>query len=626
MGSGTFEPQQVPAGTKPVTFITSAAIVRQLDIKSSSVVFDGFNIDAGFAKMPALGISGSNVTFKNGRVGNVTDEKGALVNGANITFDNVVFHDVRVTDSAVHNECIYAIVVPGFTVRNSTFTECATMDLFFTFGHWWTPTPAPYGNVTIENNVFAHSTNIEAGSWHYFSLYVGDTGSDGGTLQNWVVRNNTFEIPANISRTSGTGSRWTNNLGSWSCVSGVTYRGNVGSKCGSSDKAVSPASSTKTTPAAFAWVNPAVYDFRLKAGSPAINAGVADDAPARDRDGKLRDATPDAGAYEFGTTSTPTPTPTPTPTTTPSPTPTPTPTSTPTPTPTATPVPPAPTPTPTPVPPTPTATPTPVPPAPTATPTPAPPAPTPTPTPAPSQKLVGAWSFNETSGTTAKDTSGQGNTGTVSGATRVTAGKFGGALSFDGVNDTVNIPDSASLDLTTGMTLEAWVKPTSTAGYRSVVFKENAAAGHQTYSLYSSNGSARPVAEVAVGPKYTSALSSQSAEAGAWTHVAATFDGTQLRVYRNGVEVATKALSGSLVKSNDPLRIGGNKIWDEWFKGTIDEVRVWAGARTRAEIAADMAAPISDTVQAGAASKSSKSSKAKAKSKAKTKAKKTKLK
>ena len=51
-------------------------------------------------------------------------------------------------------ECVYAIVVPGFTVRNSTFHNCAVMDLFFTYGDWWNPLPPTYGNVTIEGNSF----------------------------------------------------------------------------------------------------------------------------------------------------------------------------------------------------------------------------------------------------------------------------------------------------------------------------------------------------------------------------------------------------------------------------------------------------------------------------------------
>ena len=74
--------------------------------------------------------------------------------------------------------------------------------------------------------------------------------------------------------------------------------------------------------------------------------------------------------------------------------------------------------------------------------------------------LVGAWGFDEGTGTTVADASPAGNSGTISGATRTAFGRFGGALSFDGVNDMVTIPDANSLDLTTGMTLSAWVNPT----------------------------------------------------------------------------------------------------------------------------------------------------------------------
>ena len=102
--------------------------------------------------------------------------------------------------------------------------------------------------------------------------------------------------------------------------------------------------------------------------------------------------------------------------------------------------------------------------------------------------LVGAWSFNAGSGTTAADSSGFGNTGTLNGATWTPSGQSGPALFFDGVNDRVDIPDSASLGLTTGMTLEAWVRPTTTTGWRSVLVKER--PGGRVYSLYSSDGAA----------------------------------------------------------------------------------------------------------------------------------------
>src|SRR5262245_28160867 len=74
--------------------------------------------------------------------------------------------------------------------------------------------------------------------------------------------------------------------------------------------------------------------------------------------------------------------------------------------------------------------------------------------------LVAAYSFNEGTGTTVADSSGTGNNGTLSNTTWTPSGKFGHALVFNG-NSLVNIPDSPSLRLTNGMTLEAWVNPST---------------------------------------------------------------------------------------------------------------------------------------------------------------------
>jgi hypothetical protein len=99
--------------------------------------------------------------------------------------------------------------------------------------------------------------------------------------------------------------------------------------------------------------------------------------------------------------------------------------------------------------------------------------------------LVAAYSCNEGTGTSLSDTSGNGRTGTLSGATWTTQGEFGAALAFDGLNDWVTIPDAPALDLTTGMTLAAWVYPTATSGVRDILIKEGATV--DIYNLYARN-------------------------------------------------------------------------------------------------------------------------------------------
>ena len=99
--------------------------------------------------------------------------------------------------------------------------------------------------------------------------------------------------------------------------------------------------------------------------------------------------------------------------------------------------------------------------------------------------LVLGLGLDEGSGTLLSDRSGSGNTGTISGATWTAQGKFGSALSFDGVNDWVTVADANSLDLTTAMTLEAWVYPTASGGgsWRNVLIKER--TGGEVFNLYS---------------------------------------------------------------------------------------------------------------------------------------------
>jgi glucose/arabinose dehydrogenase/PKD repeat protein len=204
--------------------------------------------------------------------------------------------------------------------------------------------------------------------------------------------------------------------------------------------------------------------------------------------------------------------------------------------------------------------------------------------------LVLAYGFEETSGITANDSSPAKNNGTlVNGPISTASGKFGRALSFDGVNDRVDVPDSNSLDLTTGMTLEAWVKPTTISGWRTAILKERGTTD-LNYALYASNGS-KPRIE-----NYTGVETGTNGLAGlplnAWTHLAATYDGANLRLYVNGALVATKPATGAMPNTANPLRIGGNAIWGEYFSGLIDEVRVYNRALNETEVKADMQAAV----------------------------------
>jgi hypothetical protein len=69
-----------------------------------------------------------------------------------------------------------------------------------------------------------------------------------------------------------------------------------------------------------------------------------------------------------------------------------------------------------------------------------------------------AWGFEEGSGTTTSDGSGQGHSGTLTGGPSWVTSRIGSGLSFDGVDDKVVIPYGAAFDLTTTVTLSTWVK------------------------------------------------------------------------------------------------------------------------------------------------------------------------
>ena len=205
------------------------------------------------------------------------------------------------------------------------------------------------------------------------------------------------------------------------------------------------------------------------------------------------------------------------------------------------------------------------------------------------QGLVAAYSFDEGAGTAVGDTSGSGNAGVVSGATWA-PGRFGQALTFDSAGDWVTVPDAASLDLTTGMTLEAWVNPSLLSLWRSVLMKE--APNYFVYSLYV-NPNASGHAEAVIGGTSAIASGGPILPLDTWSHLASTYDGSTIRLYVNGSQVASASRGGAIGTSTGAFRIGGNSVWpDEFWSGRIDEVRIYNRALSAAEIQTDMATPV----------------------------------
>ena len=204
---------------------------------------------------------------------------------------------------------------------------------------------------------------------------------------------------------------------------------------------------------------------------------------------------------------------------------------------------------------------------------------------------MAAYSFENGSGSTLSDVSGTGNHGTIIGATWTTEGHVGKALSFNGSNNWVRIADAPSLDLTTGMTLEAWVYPTALTGRHIVVLKQQ--LGQLAYALYANTDSGTPSGNVFIDSVNNEAEGILPLPLNTWSHLATTYDGTRLRFYVNGVRVRSLVMSGLIQTFSGSLRIGGNSVWGEYFSGRIDEMRIYNRALTTTEILTDMQTAVS---------------------------------
>lgn len=206
--------------------------------------------------------------------------------------------------------------------------------------------------------------------------------------------------------------------------------------------------------------------------------------------------------------------------------------------------------------------------------------------------LVAAYGFEEATGTTTLDASGNGHTGTLIAASRTDSGRFGRALQLSGSGSWVTIADSAALDAGPELTLEAWVRPTTVSGYRMILDKTTTGQP-SNYYLGLVEGAVEFGFLGSAGWRDHRA-NGLGAAVNAWTHVAAVYSDALngVRIYVNGVEVLSQSESSSLVANAEQLRLGVG-FSNEVFAGSLDEVRIYRRALTGAEIAADMNRPVS---------------------------------
>ncbi|MDO8460700.1 MAG: LamG-like jellyroll fold domain-containing protein [Nanoarchaeota archaeon] len=191
-------------------------------------------------------------------------------------------------------------------------------------------------------------------------------------------------------------------------------------------------------------------------------------------------------------------------------------------------------------------------------------------------------SYGENS-TRVYDFSGNGNNGTVNGSTWNSSGKLNGGYSFDGVNDYIDAGNGASLNITTAITLGAWVYPTANGSYLRIVAKYGDSpkfsyvlGRHETavyFALFIQGG-----AQTYFGTAGNVPLN-------VWSHVIATWDGATMRAFVNGVDTGvTRSFTGPIATNDVSVKMGAAPPAEYPFNGIIDEVAIWNRSLSASEI------------------------------------------
>ncbi len=203
-----------------------------------------------------------------------------------------------------------------------------------------------------------------------------------------------------------------------------------------------------------------------------------------------------------------------------------------------------------------------------------------------SKGLVGWWRFEETSGTSAADSSGNSNTATYQGSPVMNqSGKMGDTIRFDGIDDYVNFPAGVPSNLQIGgpVTLEAWIKTTKSDHADAGIIGYGISANQQmvlhfsTFYFYMRKS----------GEINDLTYSSATHYDGNWHHFVATWDGTTnangMKIYMDGELRAQKTSITAVTGAWPNLQVGSAS---NFFNGWIDEARIYSRALSAAEILA----------------------------------------
>jgi len=190
-----------------------------------------------------------------------------------------------------------------------------------------------------------------------------------------------------------------------------------------------------------------------------------------------------------------------------------------------------------------------------------------------------AGEFKDSTATVNHGQGGGGTAGKIPALT--TSGKIGSANDFDGIHGTedyISVPDHTSLKPTSAITVSAWAIADNTPEqYDALVLKSQDTTYNYGYGLQFDTSS---VIRFHVNGFWDNAATKSSVATTSWNYYVGTYDGSNVRVYVNGVQGTASAFTGSIDTTTNPLEIGRAIANTKAFPGLIDEVRVSVTARS----------------------------------------------